>query len=160
MDDDVAMLENTQTYNQNLIKHVCGTFETPKRPGKSLETYLFALFNEDLKAERLNKTLFLKVGQLRDFQLSTILSASIAKQSVVALAAPGIGKKLGLRGSTPCLPLLQFLWSLVKQSTRLIRGEKILKIEYLLAVIGCRTVCLEIRGAMGRIADKLFQPIR
>ncbi|KAK9158363.1 hypothetical protein Scep_004937 [Stephania cephalantha] len=49
--DDVVMLENSQTYDQNLIKQVRRTFETPKRPGKSLETYLFALFNEDLKPE-------------------------------------------------------------------------------------------------------------
>ena len=38
-----------QTYNQNLVRHANSGVGTPKIPGKSVETYLFALFNENQK---------------------------------------------------------------------------------------------------------------
>ncbi|PWA56877.1 Glycoside hydrolase, catalytic domain-containing protein [Artemisia annua] len=37
-----------QTDNQNLVRHA--NSGTPKKPGKSVETYVFALFNENQKA--------------------------------------------------------------------------------------------------------------
>lgn len=45
--EEPANIENAKTYNTNLIKH--GQVGTPKRPGKGLEAYILALFNEDLK---------------------------------------------------------------------------------------------------------------
>lgn len=47
--EDVATVENAQAYNNNLIKHVLSNAGTPKRPGTSIETYMFALFRENLK---------------------------------------------------------------------------------------------------------------
>jgi len=46
---DVATVDNARAYNNNLIRHVLSNAGTPKRPGTSIETYIFSLFNEDKK---------------------------------------------------------------------------------------------------------------
>ncbi|KAK9741262.1 hypothetical protein RND81_03G093100 [Saponaria officinalis] len=44
-----ATLENANTYNSNLIKHVLAKTGTPKHPGTPISTYIYELYNEDLK---------------------------------------------------------------------------------------------------------------
>ncbi|BBH09414.1 O-Glycosyl hydrolases family 17 protein [Prunus dulcis] len=42
-------VENARAYNGNLIAHLRSQVGTPLMPGKSVETYIFALYDEDLK---------------------------------------------------------------------------------------------------------------
>ncbi|KAJ3674078.1 hypothetical protein LUZ60_006070 [Juncus effusus] len=44
-----ATVENAQAYNGNLVAHLKSLVGTPRVPGKSVDTYLFALYDEDLK---------------------------------------------------------------------------------------------------------------
>ncbi|KAI3415086.1 Glucan endo-1, partial [Psidium guajava] len=42
-------VENAKAYNGNLIAHLRSMVGTPLMPGKSVDTYIFALYDEDLK---------------------------------------------------------------------------------------------------------------
>ena len=49
-DDEIGpSIENAKAYNGNLIAHLRSMEGTPLMPGKSVDTYLFALYDEDLK---------------------------------------------------------------------------------------------------------------
>ncbi|KAE8697762.1 Glucan endo-1,3-beta-glucosidase [Hibiscus syriacus] len=42
-------VDNARTYNTNLVRHVNQGQGTPKKPGKAIEAYLFAMFDENEK---------------------------------------------------------------------------------------------------------------
>lgn len=44
-----ASVENAKAYNGNLIAHLRSLVGTPLMPGKSVDTFIFALYDEDLK---------------------------------------------------------------------------------------------------------------
>jgi hypothetical protein len=47
--ETAASVTNAQTYNQNLINHIQKGAGTPLQPEVTFETYIFSLYNEDLK---------------------------------------------------------------------------------------------------------------
>eukprot|EP00250_Pteridium_aquilinum_P010550 c19470_g1_i1 orf=643-2112(-) len=44
-----ASPKNAAIYMSNLVKHIASNVGTPLRPGTSIDTYIFALFNENMK---------------------------------------------------------------------------------------------------------------
>ncbi|KAK3147897.1 hypothetical protein QOZ80_3BG0288140 [Eleusine coracana subsp. coracana] len=48
-DEAGATVDNARAYNGNLVAHLKAQVGTPRAPGKSVDTYLFALYDEDLK---------------------------------------------------------------------------------------------------------------
>lgn len=44
-----ATVENANTYNTNLIKHVLNNTGTPKHPGVAVSTFVYELYDEDLR---------------------------------------------------------------------------------------------------------------
>ncbi|XP_010553889.1 PREDICTED: glucan endo-1,3-beta-glucosidase 2-like [Tarenaya hassleriana] len=48
-DEPDATIENANTYNSNLIRHVLNKTGTPKHPGIAVSTYIYELYNEDTK---------------------------------------------------------------------------------------------------------------
>ncbi|KAF3637278.1 Glucan endo-1,3-beta-glucosidase [Capsicum annuum] len=53
-----AITENARTYCTNLINHVKGGVGTPKKPGRIIETYLFAMFDEKQKKGKISEQHF------------------------------------------------------------------------------------------------------
>ncbi|MCO5589404.1 hypothetical protein L7F22_043371 [Adiantum nelumboides] len=84
-----ATIENAKVYHQNLIKHITSQRGTPLHPNTSLEVYLFALFNEDMKpgpgSER-NFGLFKPDGTMvYEFQFFNQPEASSSSYSLYAV---------------------------------------------------------------------------
>ncbi|KAF5748037.1 glucan endo-1 3-beta-glucosidase 3 [Tripterygium wilfordii] len=44
-----ATVDNANTYNSNLIRHVLNNTGTPKHPGIAVNTFIYELYNEDLR---------------------------------------------------------------------------------------------------------------
>uniref|UniRef100_A0A0R0K0J7 glucan endo-1,3-beta-D-glucosidase n=1 Tax=Glycine max TaxID=3847 RepID=A0A0R0K0J7_SOYBN len=45
-----ATVDNANTYNSNLIRHVLNNTGTPKHPGIAVSTFIYELYNEDLRS--------------------------------------------------------------------------------------------------------------
>lgn len=47
---DAATVDNARAYYRNMINHVKNNNGTPLKPGKEIEAYLFAMFDENMKS--------------------------------------------------------------------------------------------------------------
>eukprot|EP01018_Ginkgo_biloba_P006034 Gb_41350 [translate_table: standard] len=48
--EPTATVDNADTYNSNLVRHILNNTGTPKHPGIPVNTYIYELFNEDLRS--------------------------------------------------------------------------------------------------------------
>ncbi|KAM6597144.1 hypothetical protein CsatA_007668 [Cannabis sativa] len=99
-------LENALSYNGNLVKHVSSGKGTPLMPNRTFETYIFSLFNENLKPtiSEQNYGLFkpdltpvYDVGILRNDQ-------ALGPSSSVAQAPSSVGEAPSAVGEAPSAP--------------------------------------------------------
>lgn len=72
-------VENAKAYNGNLIAHLRSMVGTPLMPGKSVDTYIFALYDEDLKPGPTSERSF----GLFKLDLSAAYDVGISKSSQV-----------------------------------------------------------------------------
>ncbi|XP_066367125.1 putative glucan endo-1,3-beta-glucosidase GVI [Miscanthus floridulus] len=84
---DGATVENAAAYNNNVVRHVGGG--TPRLPGKDVETYLFAMFNENGKAEGVEQHFGLFQPDMSEVY-HVDFTAGSSEASGVALVCPGL----------------------------------------------------------------------
>lgn len=76
-----ATIENAKAYNGNLVAHLRSMVGTPLMPGKSIDTYLFALYDEDLKPGKPSERYF----GIYNVDLTPIYDANLSKGSQVRM---------------------------------------------------------------------------
>ncbi|MED6146683.1 hypothetical protein PIB30_036759 [Stylosanthes scabra] len=95
-------LENAKAYNGNLIAHLRSMVGTPLMPGKSVDTYIFALYDEDLKPGPTSERSF---GLFNPDQ-SMIYDAGLSKQQQQNSTSPVVAPSPDMSKSpmTPDVP--------------------------------------------------------
>lgn len=71
-------VDSAREFNSNLIKHVMSGLGTPLMPNRTFETYIFALFNENLKPGAISERNF---GLFRP-DLTPVYNAGILRHRV------------------------------------------------------------------------------
>ncbi|KAK3150962.1 hypothetical protein QOZ80_3AG0239890 [Eleusine coracana subsp. coracana] len=82
-DEVGATVDNARAYNGNLVAHLKAQVGTPRAPGKSVDTYLFALYDEDLKPGPVSERSF----GLYQTDLTANYDIGIAKSGTTAAPA-------------------------------------------------------------------------
>ncbi|XP_042387831.1 glucan endo-1,3-beta-glucosidase 7-like [Zingiber officinale] len=75
--EEGATVENTQAYNDGLVAHLHSLVGTPMAAGKSVDTYIFALYDEDMKPDPTSECSF----SLFRLNLTPTYDADITKSS-------------------------------------------------------------------------------
>ncbi|CAI8606431.1 unnamed protein product [Vicia faba] len=83
-DEAGPSIENAKAYNGNLITHLRSKVGTPLMPGKSVDTYIFALYDEDLKPGAASERAF----GLYNPDQSMIYDAGLSKESSTPTSSP------------------------------------------------------------------------
>ncbi|KAH6837601.1 O-Glycosyl hydrolases family 17 protein [Perilla frutescens var. hirtella] len=116
-----ATTDNANTYNSNLIRHVLKKTGTPKHPGMAISTYIYELYNEDMKAGPLSEKnwgLFDAEGKpvyiLRLTDSGSVLTNDTTNQTYCSAKEGADAKMLQAAldwacgpGKVDCAPLLQ-----------------------------------------------------
>ncbi|ONK81131.1 uncharacterized protein A4U43_C01F25630 [Asparagus officinalis] len=111
-DEYGATVENARAYNRNLLLRQLRGQGTPLRPKQTLEVYLFALFNEDMKpgptSER-NYGLYQPDGTMAyNVGLTTVTTSTTSVSSLISSASKGYEEELGSLWYWVCLISLTF----------------------------------------------------
>ncbi|KHN20986.1 Glucan endo-1,3-beta-glucosidase 7 [Glycine soja] len=93
-------LENAKAYNGNLIAHLRSMVGTPLMPGKSVDTYLFALYDEDLKPGPASERAF----GLYNPDQSMIYDAGLSKQQETSSPVPTVAPTTPDVSKSPSTP--------------------------------------------------------
>ncbi|KAF3320507.1 glucan endo-1,3-beta-glucosidase 7-like protein [Carex littledalei] len=91
-----ATMENAREYNGNLVTHLRSLSGTPRVPGKSVETYLFALYDEDLKPGPTSERSF----GLFSLNLTENYDAGLLKNAISFAPAPAPGPSTSIPKDT------------------------------------------------------------
>ncbi|KAL5987052.1 hypothetical protein ACLOJK_041048 [Asimina triloba] len=83
-DEVGASMENAKAFNGNLVQHLRSRVGTPLMPGKSVDTYLFALYDENLKPGPTSERSF----GLFHTDLTMIYDSGLSKSSQASPANP------------------------------------------------------------------------
>ncbi|XP_076895297.1 glucan endo-1,3-beta-glucosidase 7-like isoform X2 [Bidens hawaiensis] len=105
VDEAGATVENAKAYNGNLVAHLRSMTGTPLMPGKSIDTYLFALYDEDLKGGKLSERYF----GIYNVDLTPVYDVGLSKSSQGGLAtapAPTISPPTDVPPATSGAPTL------------------------------------------------------
>ncbi|XP_068655645.1 glucan endo-1,3-beta-glucosidase 7-like [Aristolochia californica] len=96
-----ASVENAKAYNGNLVAHLRSLVGTPLMSGKSVDTYLFALYDEDLKPGPTSERSFglFKPDLTMTYDIGLAKSSGAGGQVSPATPSPSGGKASGW-----CLP--------------------------------------------------------
>ncbi|KAE8675272.1 Glucan endo-1,3-beta-glucosidase 7 [Hibiscus syriacus] len=88
-DEVGATIENAKAYNGNLVAHLRSMAGTPLMPGKSVDTYLFALYDENLKPGPTSERSF---GLFKSDDLTMTYDVGLSKSSSQSPVSPSTEK--------------------------------------------------------------------